>query len=123
MFFDRSFLYATQIFIYCRIGLCKRNFLNLPAGTFAESQGAATLRGFAEKTSAEVDKAQELFYGMEAIVGVFDREGNFDTPANSSRQAIVKMEQRLIKARERLHIALENHAAFVNGSIAPSRPL
>jgi len=33
------------------------------------------------------------------------------------------MEQRLIEARERLRIALENHTAFDNGSIAASRPL
>ncbi len=57
---------------------------------------------------ASVEKAQEVFDSFEGIVRSFDAEEDFSARAMEARNAILRAEQRLIAARERLAIALDS---------------
>ena len=98
--------------------------MELPVGNFAESYYAATLWGFADKTSKEVVRLTEVYESMEGIiVATFDCKEDVSPKAASARAAFARAEQHMSAARERLAIAVDNHSSFVIARIVRSRPL
>ncbi len=92
--------------------------MELPASPSSESPDVAALRGFAEQASASVEKALEVLDSFEGIVRSFNAEEDFLVEAMATKNAIVRAEQRLIEARERLAIALDAHSSFLNARVA-----
>ncbi len=65
--------------IYRWVDLFERDFIKLPAGTYAEFPNATYLRGIAENASMEVAKWSEAYDSLEALIIKFDKEENVTT--------------------------------------------
>jgi len=66
--------------------------MELPVRTLVEPSDVVALRGFGEKSSVEIDMAQEIFEGLEGIVRVFVLEDNFSPEAMAARADILRAE-------------------------------
>ncbi len=94
--------------------------MDLLAGTSAEYVDAAAVRGFTQKASKVVDKAQVELDNLDAIVRVYDEQENYAARAIAARNAPMRAEHRLMVAKERYVAALDMHSRFVNARVEAS---
>ncbi len=120
---NKSCSRTQRIIIDLQIDLFKRDFIELPAGTPAESFDVAALRGFAQKASETVDSTKEAFDIIEVVVRVYEEMDNFTAPAIAARKALIKAEQRLFNAHARYGAAMDAHSTFVNARVGAASRL
>ena len=97
--------------------------MELLAGPSAELANATALGGFAEKASAIVDLAQEVFDNLEGIVRHYDDIEDVSAPAVTVRNALIRAEGRMINAHQRYGAAMDAHSSFLNARVEAARRL
>ena len=112
-----------RIIIYRWIYLFKKDFMELLAGPYAESANAAALRGFAEKASATVDLAQQVFDDLDEFVRHYDNDEDVSAPVVTARNALVRAEGRLFNAQDRYGAAMDAHSSFLTARVEATRRL
>ena len=88
--------------------------MELPTGPSVET---------AEKASAIVDLAQEVFDNLEEVVRHYDNDEDVSVQTITARNALVRAEGRLINAQQRCGAALNAHSSFINASVEATRRL
>ena len=73
--------------------------MEVSARPSAESADAAALRGFAEKASATIDLAREVFDSLESIERHYDDNEDVSAPAVTTRNALIRAERRMMNAQ------------------------
>ena len=97
--------------------------MELPTCPSAESADAVALKGFAEKASATVDLAQEVFDNLEGIARHYDDIEDVSTPTVTARNALIRAEGRLVNAHQRYGAAMYAHSPFLNARVEATRRL
>jgi hypothetical protein len=95
--------------------------MEMPEGPSAESTNAAALRGFAEKASATVDLAEEVVDNLKGIVCHYDDNEDVLAPAVTARNALIRVEGRLINAQQRYGAALDAYSSFLTARVEVTR--
>ena len=71
--------------------------MEVHAGPSAEYADVAALKGLAEKASATVDLAQEVFDCLESIVRHYDDIEDVSAPAVTARNTLIRAERPLTR--------------------------
>ncbi len=82
--------------------------------------GSSRLRGTSIGCSRE---STRTFDSFEKIARSFDAKDDFSAGAVVARNSIVRAEQRMMDARERLAIVLEARSSFLNARVVATRRL